>query len=239
MRAVILGLILLTSHLRAETIVLPNKVVVELFTSQGCSSCPPADAVLRELATQPEILALSFHVTYWNSLGWSDPYSLDLATSRQRNYQRSFDANTIYTPQIVVQGSAEMVGSDRSAVFRAIELAAASNQTLPSLLIKTTPAAADLTIEIGSGAGSADILLIGYDHQHRTAIARGENAGRDLVEANIVRSLRKIGSWTGAKLSLTTAVPIGEEAAIVVQAADGRILGSGVVPKLASKTGKG
>jgi hypothetical protein len=105
----------------------PRPVVVELFTSQGCSSCPPADALLTELARNPNILPLAFHVTYWNNLGWRDPFSLEAATDRQRAYQRSLHTDTIYTPQMVIEGQADIVGSDRASVATAIAHATISD----------------------------------------------------------------------------------------------------------------
>ena len=228
MRVAIMALGLLAGAAQAQPVASTGPVVVELFTSQGCSSCPPAEAVLRELATRPEILALSFHVTYWNSMGWTDPYSLDAATARQRQYQRALDIDTIYTPQIVVQGSAEMVGSDRHAVAHAIMNAAstlAQSSGPHASLLRT---GSGLNIEIGAGAGHASVLLIGYDSQHRTAVARGENAGRELLEANIVRSVRKLAEWNGSKLSLTSELPAGEHASILLQAPNGQILSAAV-----------
>jgi hypothetical protein len=227
--AILLSLALLTSTVQAQDVPQHRRVVVELFTSQGCSSCPPAEAILRELATQPDILALSFHVTYWNSLGWTDPYSLNLATERQRQYQRIFDTNTIYTPQLVVQGAAEMVGSERQTVARAIMRAAALAAQSTGPVIRAAPATGGLAVEVGAGIGAAKLLLIGFDRQHQTKIARGENAGRELVEANIVRSLQKIADWNGEKLSILTPVPLGEQTAILLQAPDGRILATTIL----------
>lgn len=236
MRASIIATILFTSLTQTPPVfaVEPsatNPIVVELFTSQGCSSCPPADAILRELAPRSEILALSFHVTYWNSLGWADPYALEAATARQRQYQRVLNTDTIYTPQMVVQGSDEFVGSDRQAVGHAIMRAAAAMSRAPGPQTVITKTGDMLSVNIGPGIGRASVLLVGFDRQHRTAIARGENAGRDLVEANIVRSLRKIGDWDGTKLSLTSLVPLGERASILLQAPDGKILGAGILPE--------
>src|SRR5579863_6180669 len=93
----------------------PRPVVVELFTSQGCSSCPPADALLAELAKQDGVIALGFHISYWNGLGWKDPLSSEASTDRQKAYAGRFNGGQVYTPQIVVDGTAEMIGSDRAA----------------------------------------------------------------------------------------------------------------------------
>ena len=109
-------------------------IVVELFTSEGCSSCPPADALLAELASRPDVLALSFHVDYWDRLGWKDPFSSAAATDRQRNYAKLLGTGTVYTPQIVVDGRWQAVGSDRSEVERAIAAAHQSEAAVPVAL---------------------------------------------------------------------------------------------------------
>jgi hypothetical protein len=205
----------------------PRPVVVELFTSQGCSSCPPADALLTELARNPNILPLAFHVTYWNNLGWRDPFSLEAATDRQRAYQRSLHTDTIYTPQMVIEGQADIVGSDRASVATAIAHATISDPA--KLTTKTS--AQGLQVDIGAGQGEARILLIGYDSQHKTSVARGENAGQNLSETNIVRSLVVLGNWKGQAISLSSPAPTSERAAVLLQAPNGHILGAAIVAK--------
>ena len=155
-------------------------VVVELFTSQGCSSCPPADVFLSELArSRPDVLALSFHVTYWNGLGWPDPFSLPAATSRQRRIAALLAAE-VYTPQIVINGAAEMVGSDRPHVLAAIALALEARRVGPALAVTRQDSQAIITV--GAGEGVGDIVLLGTDGEHRTLVGSGENAGRVLRE---------------------------------------------------------
>ena len=198
-------------------------IVVELFTSQGCSSCPPADAFLTELAhKRADVLPLAFHVTYWDYLGWKDPYSLDAATTRQRAYARHLGAEGIYTPQMVVDGTTGFVGSSRPDGMAAI--AGAAHKTVP---VGVTREGQMLLITVGAGAGQADVLLVGFDPNHQTPIGRGENSGRTLTETNIVRSLTPIGSWTGSALALRQMPPIGEGFAVLLQAKDGRIIGAG------------
>jgi hypothetical protein len=218
---------LLLSSLAAPAIAQTRPIVVELFTSQGCSSCPPADALLGELAKRPDILPLAFHVTYWDRLGWRDPFSLPLATDRQRAYQRTLGTDTIYTPQMVVEGRQDVVGSDRSSVRAAL----AHADTSHAVTIGLTRTATGLQIDVGPGVGAARLLLIGYDPQHRTAVARGENAGRQLSESNVVRSLSDVAAWQGAALSVAAPVPAAERAAVILQARDGRILGAAVLPQ--------
>ena len=224
MRLALIAMLLLlaTGQARAEP---PRPVVVELFTSQGCSSCPPADALLRELARNPTILPLAFHVTYWNNLGWRDPFALDAATDRQRAYQRSLRTDTIYTPQMVIEGQTDVIGSDRASVAAAIASANTSNAV--PLTITSSPQG--LSVLVGAGQGEARILLIGYDSLHKTAVARGENAGRTLSEANIVRSLAVLGSWNGHAMTLSSGRPTSERAAVLLQAANGRILGAAII----------
>jgi hypothetical protein len=200
-------------------------IVLELFTSEGCSSCPPADALLHRLATSDAtLLPLAFHVTYWNYLGWHDPFSLDAATARQRAYARLTASHSVYTPQLIVDGSQEVVGSDALAVARALRTAAADMPPPPPL--RLSEANGQVTVELGAATGlpPALVLLIGYDGEHRTPIGRGENSGHTLLEANIVRAMAPLGSWSGAALRLEHARPAGERLAVLVQAADGRML---------------
>jgi hypothetical protein len=203
-------------------------IVVELFTSQGCSSCPPADALLLQLAQRPDVLALAFHVTYWNGLGWRDPFSLDSATQRQREYQHLMHTGTIYTPQMVVDGRIDVVGSDRSGVAAALTAARAHAGAHVPLDIARTPDG--LRITVSAGAGEANLLLIGYDLRHTTPVARGENAGARLTEANIVRSQEVLARWQGRPLSLMAPILVSDRVAVILQAPDGRILGAAVLP---------
>jgi hypothetical protein len=201
---------------------------VELFTSQGCSSCPPADAFLAELARdRTDVLALGFHVTYWNGLGWRDPFSLDAATARQRHYAAQFSADGVYTPQMVVDGRREMVGSDRATAQAAIRAAASKASAGPSLRVIRENGA--ITLDAGAGQGRATLWLIGYDREHRTAIGRGENTGRTLLEANIVRAIADAGVWTGAPLHVSLPPPPGERIAAILQAEDGGIIGAATI----------
>src|SRR5436190_8037368 len=125
----------------------PRPAVVELFTSQGCSSCPPADALLGELARRGDVVALGFHISYWDRLGWKDPLSSEASTARQRDYARRFHGGQVYTPQIVVDGTSEMVGSDRDAVLAALGAAR------PEAVAPVSFAADRRSVSIGAGAG--------------------------------------------------------------------------------------
>jgi hypothetical protein len=199
-------------------------VVVELFTSEGCSSCPPADAYLSELIQRrSDILPLAFHVTYWNSLGWKDPFSLDIATQRQAEYARRFGDGS-YTPEMVVDGTTAFVGSDRSSAEVAIQKAKDADSTVaPMSAVRKGNA---ITVSVGAGSGSAQVILVGYDAQHVTQVGRGENGGRTLKESNIVRSFQPIGQWTGKPAVFDPHVPTGEETAVLLEAPDGHIVGA-------------
>ena len=199
-------------------------VVVELFTSQGCSSCPPANAYLNELSRdRRDVLPLAFHVTYWDRLGWKDPFSLPAATQRQDRYGHRFGDGS-YTPEMVVDGAASMVGSDRGDVGSAIENAKRHNQTAAA--VRVTRNGEQVSIQVNSGSGAAKVLLIGFDHEHTTAIGRGENSGRTLTEANVVRSIRSVGQWSGTPLRLSEPFPEGQDVAVVLEAPDGQIIGA-------------
>jgi hypothetical protein len=199
-------------------------VVVELFTSQGCSSCPPANAFLNELSKQPsDVLALAFHVTYWDYLGWKDPFSLPVATDRQAQYGRRFGDGS-YTPEIVVDGAAGLVGSYRDEVNSAIAKARTQNVTAAEVNLVARDGKA--SIDIGAGKGAARVMLVGFDREHVTAIGRGENRGRTMAEANIVRSFRSVGQWNGAPVHLEERLPDGEQVAVILESADGRIVGA-------------
>ena len=184
---------------------------------------PQDDSGLTDLARQRgDVLPLAFHVTYWNSLGWKDPYSLDAATARQREYGRTLgDDNGIYTPQMVVDGARGLVGSDRAQGQDAI--ARAAPKTVP---VRLSRDADGLIVTVAAGAGHARVLLVGYDKEHRTQVGRGENSGRTLVESNIVRSLTPVATWDGPAQAVHQPVPEGEAFAVLLQADDGRIIGA-------------
>jgi len=188
-------------------------VLIELFTSQGCNSCPPADALLGELAKQPGVLALAFHVDYWNGLGWSDPFSSKLATERQHDYAQRLGKRSIYTPQLVVDGSDDAVGSDRADVTQLIAAARRRTAAGPTIEIR-----GNNTIHLGDGpATAATVWLAGYDPSHVTPVGRGENGGRTLTEYQVVRQLTRLGRWTGAAADYALPAVEAEGAILFVQ----------------------
>jgi hypothetical protein len=202
---------------------LARPVVVELFTSQACSSCPPADELLASLAgSDKNILPLSFNVTYWNSPAWQDKDSLQMATDRQIWYAGLAHTQQVYTPEAVVDGGAGLVGSDRDAVTSAITAAQAAPAGDVPININGK---AMVTISVPAGAGGANVLVFGYDSKHKTKIGGGENGGATLTEINVVRSETNLGPWIGPSLSFTISRPAGEHVAVLLQADDGKIYG--------------
>lgn len=200
-------------------------VVVELFTSQGCSSCPPANAFLNSMSKErADVLPLAFHVTYWDRLGWKDPFSLEAATERQDRYGHRFGDGS-YTPEMVINGSIGLVGSDRGEVDTAISRAQQSQLSEPDVNVGKD--GDRVAIKIGSGSGSGKVLLIGFDRQHTTKIGRGENGGRTLVESNVVRSIRPVGEWSGTPIEINEHRPDGQDIAIIIESSDGKIVGAG------------
>jgi hypothetical protein len=202
--------------------------VVELFTSEGCSSCPPADALLADLAARPDVLALSFHVDYWDRLGWKDPYSSADATRRQHGYADLLGLPTVYTPQIVVDGKWQAVGSDRAGVEQALGAARRSREEVPVALAVDQGKAHIMLGPSGDGVG-ATLLLIGFDRRHVTAVARGENSGRTLPHVDVVRSIDEVTKFDGRARTFEVSIrsPCDRVSAIL-QARDGRILGVAV-----------
>jgi hypothetical protein len=179
-------------------------VVIELFTSQGCSSCPPADALLTELADQPGIIALSYHVDYWDYIGWKDPFSSPVATQRQRDYGSSLSLRYVYTPQLVIDGRRELVGSHRGDVLLEIEEAAKAGKAV-SLSIEgntLSEPTVNFSNELPLG-GSATLWVAVFDEQHETEIQRGENKGLFMVNKHVVRGLERVGEWNGIDASLS------------------------------------
>ncbi|WP_336485845.1 DUF1223 domain-containing protein [Methylobacterium nigriterrae] len=199
-------------------------VVVELFTSQSCSSCPPAEALLGELAERRgDLLPLAFHVTYWNGLSWRDTFSLPAATERQQAYAARLGDNP-FTPQLVVDGQSSVVGSRREDVAAAIGRARGEAAAVAPVALARE--GTNLVIRLGAGTGAGRVTLVGFDPRHETRVARGENAGRSILQANVVRSVREVGRWSGAEQTLSEPWPAGAQAAVIVQAQDGRILGA-------------
>ena len=224
--SVFVGLVL--GYMPAIAFAGERPVVVELFTSQGCSSCPPANAFLNEMSRERlDVLPLAFHVTYWDRLGWKDPFSLETATTRQDHYGHRFGDGS-YTPEMVVDGMVGLVGSHRDQVNAAIERAKRGQHTATD--VNVDKAGENVAIRIGSGVGRGRVLLIGFDHEHTTKIGRGENGGRTLAESNVVRSIRPVGEWSGEPLEINERFPEGQDVAVVIKSPDGEIVGAARLP---------
>lgn len=173
-----------------------NNVVIELFTSQGCSSCPPADQLVLELTnSDPGIIALGWHVDYWDYLGWKDEYSSPAHTARQAGYRDHWHLRSLYTPQIVVHGRAEMVGSNSHKVYAAIN-EVRSNMDMLKIELITVDGMINAHIEPAeNNLPEAEILLIQVIPRAAADILRGENAGRVIEYVNIVTNVQRLAEW--------------------------------------------
>jgi hypothetical protein len=195
-----------------------SPTVVELFTSQGCSSCPPANANLIKISDRADVLALSFSVTYWDYLGWKDTYGKPEFTQRQVDYEPALGQPGPYTPQMVFNGSTTVVGNDLSEVESFI--AAAHPSKGPALAFSGD------RVEIGGAtknAGSADVWLVRFDpNVEAVPVARGENGGTTLQHTHVVHRLERLGSWDGTKTSFSLPVQqTGLKTAVLVQQKNG------------------
>lgn len=209
----------------------PRPAVVELFTSEGCSSCPPAEAFIGELAHRRDVLALAFHVDYWDDLGWRDRFGIPEATPRQRGYAKSLHLSTVYTPQVVIDGQYDVVGSDRQKIVATVRDPRGGVPVL--LAVHDGEVFIDLMSQ--TGITSSEVLLVAYQRTAVSAIGRGENAGRTLTEYNIVRGIRHLGQYLGAAHQYRAAVstlPGGAtDIAVLVQS-----LGQGPIVGAVSQT---
>ena len=189
-------------------------VVVELFTSQGCSSCPPADALLARLGEYDDVIPLALHVDYWDYIGWKDKFAHPAFTKRQKAYARNLGTNVIYTPQMVINGSDEAAGTRTMDVSDLVQAHKAKG--LP-IRIDISRSGDALTIK-GAASGSArnsDLILVRYIPSATVEIARGENAGKTLSHAFVVTEWTDIGDWDGSA-PLTATVPVSGQNPIVV-----------------------
>ncbi len=174
--------------------------VVELFTSQGCNSCPPADRVLEELAMEGEVIALGYHVDYWDYLGWKDTLGSPEYTERQYAYSRTFAERSVYTPQAVVNGRLHVNGADRRQIESYIKAHAANGEAFP-VGISVEEAGDSLIIQADAGdvnaLGNAHLVLVFFDKARDVKIERGENRGKTITYANIVTGIQTAGMWHG------------------------------------------
>ena len=218
------------------------KAVVELYTSQGCSSCPTADALLNKLAERDDIIAVSLSVDYWDYLGWKDTLAQSKFTERQKGYAKILGDGMIYTPQVVVNGSVHVNGSDERKIFAAIEK---TNKSMASSHVPVHMSVVDgkLVVDVGAapqGASTKDatVWLAVIRPTVEVPITRGENKGKTVTYANVVRDLMPIGMWTGKAMTLqlqrdSLAHADAERCAVLVQQGRaGPIVGAALIKQL-------
>ena len=205
-----------------------HPVVVELFQSQGCSSCPPANANVMAIADRPDVLALSFGVTYWDSLGWKDTFASPQFTARQWDYAHGLGHDNVFTPQVVINGRRDGVGVD-SGELRTLIAAGDRGDGGPALAVS----GASVTIAAAAARQTADVWLVRYDPRIvQVPIKRGENGGRTLPHKNIVRELTRLGRWNGSAETLAlprSTDPVLRTAILVQNPGGGSILAAAKV----------
>lgn len=181
------------------------KVVLELFTSQGCSSCPPADKLLSTYAHRDDVIALSFSVDIWDYLGWKDTLASHENTERQRDYARKFGDSQVYTPQMIVNGASHLVGSHAGTIDKAIR----ESELAGGLPVPVSIALSDdaVNIEVGAAGGPwpmrGTLWLVLFDKYRTVEIGRGENSGRTITYTNVVRKMQRLQMWKGKAISLS------------------------------------
>lgn len=196
----------------------PGPAVIELFTSQGCSSCPPADALLEKLAQEPDIIAVSLPVDYWDYLGWKDTFAQPQFSQRQRAYAIARGDRQVYTPQAVINGAAHANGASQG------EIAAAIHQTSGELTVPITLERTNAGVAVNVGAQQAGgkalsgtLIALPYLNRREVAIGRGENAHTRVVYTNVARGIVALGAWSGSKLALNVpAEALAEADGVVV-----------------------
>ncbi len=224
----------------------PKVVVVELFTSEGCSDCPSADALLRKIngaktATGQLVVGISEHVTYWNRLGWADPFSQDTFTERQNGYSASLGLDSVYTPQMVVNGREQFVGSDRTSLERALLREQARTQLADVRIASATVEGSGvrLTFSVAGDrlAHGAEVIAVLTDDLDQSNVLRGENSGRSLTHVAVARVMAKVGKVrSGESQTVQLPLPVtfherhGHHVVLFVQApGQGAVLGADYV----------
>ncbi len=193
-----------------------NPVVVELYTSQGCSSCPPADKILHEIAGRDDVIALALHVDYWDYIGWKDPFGNPAHADRQRAYARASGRRTIYTPEMVVHGQTDIVGAKPMKLAEAISKYA---QMSPKVDLNISREGDQLLISaeaLGALGGPMDVHMLRYTPLQTTQIKRGENRGRTYDYANVVDSWTELATWDGASSLQLQAEVTGDLPSVVI-----------------------
>ena len=195
------------------------KYVVELFTSQGCSSCPPADQLLAAMARQPDVVAVSFPIDYWDYIGWRDTLASPAFTERQKAYAASHGEGHIYTPQAIVNGLIDVAGSNREEIEEAIKVTKGVECAL-SVPMHLSETGGHFLIEVAEGGGGpAGVFVLRVARARTVQIQRGENAGRTVTYTNVVRAIDKLGDWNGetATFDVPGSIRDGEGFVVFVQ----------------------
>lgn len=237
--ALILAVIAISGRSYAAESIVP-RAVVELYTSQGCNSCPPADRVLHQLNQEhSDLLVLSYHVDYWNYLGWTDPFSDARYSERQRDYANRMRERYVYTPQVIINGddvvkatAKRQIESTSSATKPLRDLADIQMNNVPA---PNQPATGTISLHntnVSSRNQDAQIWLIGFDREHQRDVLSGENAGKRLVHANVVREMVNLGRWDGRTKQIPFAMTIANDGGVAVLVQNGRggpIIGASMI----------
>lgn len=186
------------------------KGVVELFTSQGCSSCPPADAVLQKLIAQGDVVALAYHVDYWNYLGWQDTLSSKDSTDRQYAYARTLGRSNVYTPQAIINGRDHLNGADLGAINVKLDQFHQSGKGL-TVPVSATLKGDELEIKIGAGKGKANVVAAYFDKEQRVSVDKGENSGQQITYFHSVSDVETVGMWEGQAMTVTLPASVMEK----------------------------
>jgi hypothetical protein len=200
--------------------------VVELFQSQGCSDCPPANANLIAISDRPDLLTLSFGVTYWDRLGWKDTFASPQFTARQWDYARAFGRSEVFTPEVVVNGRSDIVGANRAELEALI--GRETRKDAPAITYDNG------SIGIGPGQGDGTVWLVRYDpNVVQVPISRGENEGRTMPHKDVVKQLLRLGAWSGQAAQFRTPPdqdPRWKDAVLVERSQGGEIIAAGKLP---------
>ncbi len=192
----------LLSFIFAGNTLAGDLVVVELFTSQGCEKCPPANKLLAELAEEENILALSWHVDYWDYQGWKDTLANPEHTRRQENYNQALGRNGVYTPQIIINGRHEVVGSHKLDLYQTIQSALIANELPMTVRLEGGLTGLQVRLDGSEDNSGAVVKLVWYDSLQKIKIGAGANTGKTIAYTNVVRNVKNLGEWQGETITL-------------------------------------
>ena len=202
------------------------KGVVELFTSQGCASCPPADEALRKLIQKGDVIGLSYHVDYWNYLGWADSLASKENTERQYGYARALGRNNVYTPQAVVNGRDHVKGADVQAIYNRLDTFKSEGEGL-SVAVKAQRIDDEIAIDIGAGQGKAEVIVAYFTREQIVDVQKGENEGKKISYWHSVYDVQTVGMWDGKSMVVKLPATVMSKAknggcAVLLQTKDGQ-----------------